>query len=580
MRSTLRERNLQALNLDAISIEVEKLRRQQQQHTQFLEATRQAPRTPHTNLAVYKKMPLPRSQSSDQSVQKGMNRSLSMIELSSPHGKPLTLHSTNNGLNSEEEEKKRFYESLDPSIDYDELQPEPPRPTTQQMTRLRAGNTFGYPPSSSPPAPPPIQYPEDSSWQQMAQNSRLPNFSDFCPPGAGPGAASSPYLPTPIRHSSLDPYASIPQRHPSTVCPPLSTWTPPMPQPSPPRQQGRPSTSTRYSQDASETMYESPRRSRYPPQPPQSPINSTRYKGLPGQPFKMTGLPPQSMGAQWITPPGCMPSACLQQSTLGPTLRQSTTPEQMRWEPPSCPPDMPRPLTCEKPDLQKNGCPASSVNMPCEGCESAEDSYPPPPRCKPLHPDIVKKLDGNLMPFKIPRCMEDDFICVKRREQWEQLVKDQDCPGAIQSTIDGLGDFNVWAYDIFFGNHRLPDCLPRIEPITLLEAFHMRINYERCQMEKLEKQTYAKDRQDNDEDHKAPPPNDDCALIEKCFKRKYPTELNNALEKLLKAEKGYNFLNQQPEQPLMNIMVDKTSFDLPGIPISIQGFVGTTKSKI
>ncbi|XP_067648075.1 uncharacterized protein [Eurosta solidaginis] len=501
--------------------------------------------------------------SSDQSIPlPALSRSYSMINLQSARANPIRLRAGCDHF-SEDEETKKFYHSIDPSIIFDdlELEFEPPRPTKQQTMRLRAGSPINCPPQSQ----------QNSSYgRHCDQYSRPHNFSSFCPQGntSGPHRGGSP---SPTRRSSYDQYASIPARPPSTICPPMSPWSPPMMQTS---TMSRPSSRPRYSRDTSSILYESPRRNQYAPQ---IPLNSTRYMELPGQPFKIPGLSRQAMQTQWLIPPGNMPSGFGQQSSLYP----ASTPQQSRWDPPPCPRNMDQPLSC--PPKEEGPCPKERISLPCDGCEEDQEegeSFKAPPRCKPLDPEIAKKLCCDLPPFQIPRCIADEFFCTKRREQWEVLVKDQDCPGAIQSTTDGELNFNAVAYDIVFGGARLPQCLPPIDPITLIEAFFMRVSFERCQIRKLEKLTYEKENADDDDDrHQQPPRNDDCSLIEKCFKRKHQTELNKAIENLLKAEKGFDFENPDPELPSMNLVLDKTSFDLPGIPITIKGYTGTTKPR-
>ncbi|XP_054736282.1 uncharacterized protein LOC129243146 isoform X2 [Anastrepha obliqua] len=518
MRRAPRPLDFPALDLRACNFEVEK----QTQQEQYSDADARMPVS--SCYGGFKRIQSPRSpamacgkkiSSSDQSVNHGLHRSWSMIDIPTARPNPLRLSAGCDHFSCEDEEEKKFYQSLDPSVDYDEFDPEPPQPTRQQTARLRAGSPNNY----------------NRSFDQNTQN-----FSSFCPTGG-----------------SYDQYSSIQPRHPSTIDPELSSFFTPMAQSSPMRQPSRAPTSTRYSLDASNISYEQPRRSHRPP----ASMSSTRYKGLPGQPFRMPGLTPQAMPTQWMSLPGNMQSSFLEQPSIGQ------------------PRNMERSLACPRKD--EDTCIKDIASFPCEVSESNEEKFPAP-RCKPLDPEIAKKLCCNLPPFKIPRGTADDFICIKQREQWEALVKDQDCPGAIQSTIDGIVNFNVLALDIVFGETRLPDCLPIVEPITLLEAFCKRINYDRCQLKKLEKSAYNKNNQD-DEPLRTPPPNDDYSIIEKCFKHKYTTELNVAIENLLKAEKGFNFDNPNPEVPSMNLALDKTSTDLPGIPISIQAFTGTTRPR-
>lgn len=97
---------------------------------------------------------------------------------------------------------------------------------------------------------------------------------------------------------------------------------------------------------------------------------------------------------------------------------------------------------------------------------------------------------------------------------YDSLVRDQYPPGLIQGTLDGTVDFNKTSFDLQFGVD-IPKCQPDIEPLTLLEAFYLRIGYEREQM------FGCKDSID----------------IETHFAKQLQTELNNAIASLFRAEK-------------------------------------------
>lgn len=63
------------------------------------------------------------------------------------------------------------------------------------------------------------------------------------------------------------------------------------------------------------------------------------------------------------------------------------------------------------------------------------------------------------------------------------LVMDQGCPGIIQSSLDGVEDFNAYAFDIAFAGS-IPEKPYPIDPITMLEAIKLRIDYEREEIRK------------------------------------------------------------------------------------------------
>lgn len=65
----------------------------------------------------------------------------------------------------------------------------------------------------------------------------------------------------------------------------------------------------------------------------------------------------------------------------------------------------------------------------------------------------------------------------------EMLVLDRTYPGVIQETLDGHADFNDLSFQIAFAG-KIPSKPCPMEPISLLEAIQMRIDYERDEIER------------------------------------------------------------------------------------------------
>ncbi|KAL7733354.1 hypothetical protein ACLKA6_004848 [Drosophila palustris] len=66
---------------------------------------------------------------------------------------------------------------------------------------------------------------------------------------------------------------------------------------------------------------------------------------------------------------------------------------------------------------------------------------------------------------------------------FENLVMDRTCPGVIQDSLDGRDNFNEYAFQIAFGD-KVPNEPHPIDPMTMLEAIKMRIDYEREEIHK------------------------------------------------------------------------------------------------
>lgn len=149
----------------------------------------------------------------------------------------------------------------------------------------------------------------------------------------------------------------------------------------------------------------------------------------------------------------------------------------------------------------------------------------------------------------------------------EMLVLDRSYPGVIQDTLDGKADFNDLSFQIAYSG-KIPDKPFPVEPISLLEAIQMRIDYERDDIVRnlrirLEEEPEC--RNDKDKDKEKPRgmyyANEDkmtksygnrfhggcnkCGYqathedIEKHFAMKHKSEVNDAVRAFLLAQNEY-----------------------------------------
>lgn len=86
----------------------------------------------------------------------------------------------------------------------------------------------------------------------------------------------------------------------------------------------------------------------------------------------------------------------------------------------------------------------------------------------------------------------------------DMLVLDRTYPGVIQDTLDGNADFNNLSFQIAFAD-KIPSKPYPVEPISLLEAIQMRIDFERDDIERklhirMEKEENPECRKDKDKE--------------------------------------------------------------------------------
>ncbi|XP_017018388.1 myb-like protein AA isoform X2 [Drosophila kikkawai] len=121
----------------------------------------------------------------------------------------------------------------------------------------------------------------------------------------------------------------------------------------------------------------------------------------------------------------------------------------------------------------------------------------------------------------------EDYLAERTQAEFmDALVKDRSCPGVIQSTLNGNEDFNQFAFDIAFAGPVPSKPFP-VDPITMLEAIKLRIDYEREEIRRNHRPMTTED-------------------IESHFLNKIKSEVNEGVAAFLKAESQYQ-ANGQPD---------------------------------
>uniref|UniRef100_A0A1A9WPY3 Uncharacterized protein n=1 Tax=Glossina brevipalpis TaxID=37001 RepID=A0A1A9WPY3_9MUSC len=134
---------------------------------------------------------------------------------------------------------------------------------------------------------------------------------------------------------------------------------------------------------------------------------------------------------------------------------------------------------------------------------------------------------GRIQFDKHDHCNAVSTTTASRQLQIKELVMDNYCPGAIQETIDGAEDFNAVAFELA----RVPCVIdknaypspPKEEPLSIIEAFLMRIDMEREGLKKGLKEDASEDEVKS--------------ALKKHFATEHnPTDLNASINSLLLAE--------------------------------------------
>lgn len=135
---------------------------------------------------------------------------------------------------------------------------------------------------------------------------------------------------------------------------------------------------------------------------------------------------------------------------------------------------------------------------------------------------------------KNPLTAEELLADRTQAEFVDALVKDRSCPGVIQASLNGTDNFNEFAFDIAFAGSIPAKPIP-VDPISMLEAIKLRIDYERGEIRKRVRD------QPKDKHHRPLSTED----IESYFKESYQSEVNEGVAAYLKAESEYRVADMQ-----------------------------------
>ncbi|XP_032586710.1 probable basic-leucine zipper transcription factor Q isoform X2 [Drosophila mojavensis] len=191
-------------------------------------------------------------------------------------------------------------------------------------------------------------------------------------------------------------------------------------------------------------------------------------------------------------------------------------------------------------------------------------------------------------PFVDDSTPEQRYIQRTNTLFFNALVMDQTCPGIIQNSLNDREDFNDYAFDIAFAGN-IPDKPYPIDPITMIEAIKMRIDYER---EEIRKKCPFYDPDDKDDSKKGKSKyytgqrrkgsssdkskNFPYNTINRHFCSKNRSEVNDGVLAFLKAEDGY--LSEPDKSALTrfsaNINAHESNFF--GLPIKMKIYNATT----
>ncbi|XP_041563959.1 uncharacterized protein LOC108135621 isoform X2 [Drosophila elegans] len=143
------------------------------------------------------------------------------------------------------------------------------------------------------------------------------------------------------------------------------------------------------------------------------------------------------------------------------------------------------------------------------------------------------------------RTPEDRLAERIQDEFHETLVKDRFCPGIIQDSLNGRENFNQYAREIAFAGPIPSKPLP-VDPITMIEAIKLRIDYERKEIRKVRAQVEEREselkHQSRDGKLWRPRPiiPED---IDQHFCNKNKSEVNEGVAAFLKAEAEFRSTN-------------------------------------
>uniref|UniRef100_A0A1A9ZTP3 Uncharacterized protein n=1 Tax=Glossina pallidipes TaxID=7398 RepID=A0A1A9ZTP3_GLOPL len=180
---------------------------------------------------------------------------------------------------------------------------------------------------------------------------------------------------------------------------------------------------------------------------------------------------------------------------------------------------------------------------------------------------------GRIKFDKFNHCDDAAVNTATRQMQIKELVMDNYCPGAIQEAIDGKEDFNAVAFELA----RVPCTIdekactnaPAEEPLSIIEAFAMRIDIEREGMKKGLKKDAS------EEEIKS--------SLRKYFESEHnPTDLNKSINSLLMAEALTDVAIAKASKTVtFEADVQKWASSIPDNPnIKLVSYTATTKPVI
>ncbi|XP_070071164.1 uncharacterized protein [Drosophila takahashii] len=151
---------------------------------------------------------------------------------------------------------------------------------------------------------------------------------------------------------------------------------------------------------------------------------------------------------------------------------------------------------------------------------------------------------------RVPIQTPEDRLSERIQNEFhETLVKDRFCPGIIQASLDGRENFNEYAREIAFAGP-VPEKPFPVDPITMVEAIKLRIDYERKEIRKETDKTADRDRESKNQskDGKSrrnrPIINED---IDNHFEGMNKSEVNEGVAAFLKAETEYRNTNMDTD---------------------------------
>ncbi|XP_052844150.1 uncharacterized protein LOC128257249 isoform X3 [Drosophila gunungcola] len=148
--------------------------------------------------------------------------------------------------------------------------------------------------------------------------------------------------------------------------------------------------------------------------------------------------------------------------------------------------------------------------------------------------------------MRVPIRTPEDRLAERIQDEFhETLVKDRFCPGIIQDSLNGRENFNQYAREIAFAGPIPSKPLP-VDPITMIEAIKLRIDYERKEIRKERAQVEERERElkQQSRDRKLwrarPIMSED---IDQHFRNKNKSEVNEGVAAFLKAETEFRSTN-------------------------------------